>query len=101
MSHVINYWDYPAEMEQKEIKETIFWEIYDAVECEYPDEDRTECGYAGMAQCAREIIFKDKEFENEGQAYEYLHAQPSYCNMGVKYKDNGRLMYLIRTEYHC
>ncbi len=101
MSHRIEYWNYPVEMEQKEIRETIFWEIYDSVKCEYPDEDRTECGYAGMAGCAREIVFKNMVFENEEAAYDYLRSQSSYCNMAVKYKDNDRLMYLIRTEYHC
>ena len=66
MSHRIEYWNQPADKEKKEIREEIFWLIYDAVECEYPND------------------------------------QPSYCNMGVKYKDdNGQLMYLIRTEYHC
>ena len=101
MSHVINYWDYPADKEQKEIKNEIYWEIYDSVECEYPNEDCTENGYAGMAQCAREIIFKNAVFDNEELAYEYLCSQPSYCNMGVRYKDKDQLMYLIRTEYHC
>lgn len=101
MSHVINYWDYPAEMEEKAVKDTIYCEIYDAVECEYPDEEYTECGYHGMARCAEEIIFKNKAFDNRKQAYEYLHSQPSYCNMAVKFKDRGRLMYLVRTEYHC
>lgn len=102
MSHRIEYWNYPAEMKEQEIREEIFWEIYDVVECEYPDEDRTECGYAGMAQCAREIIFKNRVFDTEELAYEFLRSQPSYCNMAVKYKDTTvKLMYLIRTEYHC
>ena len=102
MSHKINYWNYPAEMEEKAIKNGIYWEIYDAVECEYPNEAYTECGYDGMARCAEEIVFKNKVFDTEYAAYEYLNDQPSYCNMGVKYKDdNGQLMYLIRTEYHC
>ena len=102
MSHRINYWNYSAEMDEQAIKDTIYWEIYDTVECEYPNEDYTECGYEGMARCAEEIIFKDRVFDTEDAAYEYLNEQPSYCNMGVKYKDdNGQLMYLIRTEYHC
>lgn len=101
MSHRIEYWNYPADKEQQKIKEEIFWEIYDSVECEYPNEDYTECGYAGMAGCAREIVFKNMVFDTEKLAYDYLRSQPSYCNMGVKYKDNGCLMYLIRTEYHC
>ncbi len=102
MSHCINYWNYNAEMDAKEIKNEIYWEIYESVECEYPDEGNTECGYDGMARCAAEIIFRNKVFKNEDAAYEYLREQPSYCNMAVKYKDDkGRLMYLIRTEYHC
>ena len=102
MSHVINYWNQPVDKEEKEIRDEIFWEIYDTVECEYPDEDRTECGYAGMAGCAREIIFKNRVFENEEAAYDFLRSQSSYCNMAVKYKDDkGQLLYLIRTEYHC
>lgn len=101
MSHKIEYWNYPAEMDAKEIKDTIYWEIYDTVECEYPNADYTECGYDGMARCAEEIIFKDRVFDTEEKAYEYLRFQPSYCNMAVKYRDNDQLMYLIRTEYHC
>ena len=102
MSHVIKYWDYPADMDRKEIKSNIYMSILDDVMEEYPDEDRTENGWSGMADCAREIEFSNREFNSEKEALKYLESQPSYCNMAVKYLDGkGRMMYMIRTEYHC
>ena len=78
MSHVIKYWDYPADMDRKEIKSDIYMSILDDVMEEYPDEDRTENGWSGMADCAREIEFSNRGFNTEKRRLNILnHSHPT------------------------
>ena len=49
------------------------------------------------------IRLKDRVLKNRKEAEEWIKLNDSgwYDNLGIKFKDGGRITWLVKIEYHC